>query len=249
MNKRGQITLFIIVGLVIIAIFAILLYTKKEVSEVYVPSTSEPVKNLIQNCFYRSAEDGVYSLSSNGGAFYSDNVFYSGEVKDKKEVSYLMSNYFYFDGKNLIPSLDDFEGDLSVYVETLMNACLFEDNASYSEDYVLLPNNFSVVTNINEKGVFFETEDPLVILDNNKRIKSGRFFTNVSVNLDYMHEVSSEIVDIMFTEDRGLVDYLYNTGLNVSVYDFEEDIVVYRLENLNKNLNGEPYFFMFAAKY
>jgi hypothetical protein len=78
MSKRGQITVFIILGIVIIAAVGLFLYlgdffTKTEIeeenSEAFVASQIEPTKKVVRDCVKESLIDAVLFVSKGGGYF------------------------------------------------------------------------------------------------------------------------------------------------------------------------------------
>ena len=75
--KRGQITLFIIIGIIILMIVGLFLYIRKEQALkrveiarpkiVKVPEEVEPINEFVLTCLYELAKDGIKKLGDHGG--------------------------------------------------------------------------------------------------------------------------------------------------------------------------------------
>ncbi|MBU0456850.1 MAG: hypothetical protein ABH824_06450 [Nanoarchaeota archaeon] len=102
-SKKGQVTVFIIVGILILFIFSGVLYLTKETTKEEftaegepivesVPQTFKPIQTYTENCLSKVAEQGLLVLGQQGGYIYPDLV---GEysVSDSTEA----------DGINLEP--------------------------------------------------------------------------------------------------------------------------------------------------
>lgn len=78
MNKRGQVTVFIILGIIVLAIIGLLFYFRanifgtelgEEEAERFVSARVEPVKSVVRNCVAARLIEGVHLVSWQGG-FY-----------------------------------------------------------------------------------------------------------------------------------------------------------------------------------
>jgi hypothetical protein len=83
MSKRGQITVFIIIGIVVLFIFAGVLYLSKMVVEEEIVEEGEPVigevpsefaaiKSFTENCLYSVGKKGLLVLGQQGGYIYPE---------------------------------------------------------------------------------------------------------------------------------------------------------------------------------
>ena len=151
--KRAQVTLFIILGIVILAVVAFLLYLNGILTEANlkkltektqaVPLQAQPVKQYITSCVEETAKEGITLLGLQGGyinppedplprsiinPFSSSLEFFSGY-----EVPY----WFYESSngiqKTQIPTLQNMEQDLEIYMNEQLPHCLF--NLSLFDEY------------------------------------------------------------------------------------------------------------------
>jgi len=116
MLKRGQVTIFIILGIVIVAAVGLFLYLgdffegaeiDKEDSEAFVASQIEPTKKVVRDCVKESLIDSILFVSIQGG--YFDPVHY--ELVGGYNISYSCK-----DGVNELPLLDFISGEILEYM-------------------------------------------------------------------------------------------------------------------------------------
>lgn len=87
LKKRGQITLFLIAGVLLLLAFGIYLYTQRAkfirpieeqrsiVAEV--PLELQPINSYITNCIYETAKDGIIKLGDHGGYIEHSNLIFN----------------------------------------------------------------------------------------------------------------------------------------------------------------------------
>lgn len=124
--KRGQITLFVILGIVIIAVIATALYMSQqfakaksisELSETAELSKDElDAKNIIEGCLEDSLENGILEVFRKGGTL-------SNEIK---RVSSLNAPVH----EKELPSLEMVETEIGKYVDNNLETCIRKNKPS-----------------------------------------------------------------------------------------------------------------------
>lgn len=125
--KRGQVTVYMIVGLVILIIFGLIFYYRgiifksalegKQVEITSVPEQFKDVQKQIEDCTDKFVLDSVYSLGLRGGYFDRDKL---------KIIDYLGVNitYLHYGKTNYMPSINVMERELTNYInENLVYVC------------------------------------------------------------------------------------------------------------------------------
>jgi len=117
-NKRGQITIFIIIGIIILFASAAILYFTKTVSTqkileekeptiASVPQEFEPLKTYTENCLTQVGKQGLLVLGEQGGYIYPDLVgkFSSSKATDVEgiEIDSLKVPYWHY---NMNPNVN-----------------------------------------------------------------------------------------------------------------------------------------------
>ena len=167
MLKRGQITVFLIVGVIILFFFAGIFFLvshfqkgdlEQEQTDLPLELAYKPqITSYVENCIEDVSMPGIYLLGIQGGIIYQDNP-------DKILITESsMINYGYINGKGQL-SIKSMEQELNRYVAENINLCL------------------------DDLGVFLEKglEIELGKLIVNSEINPG----NVIVNLDYETKIT-----------------------------------------------------------
>lgn len=70
------------------------------------------------------------------------------------------------------------------------------------------------------------------------------------LRLGYLHSVAKEVVKREIKESGYVpITYLKRTGLDVSLTDYKEDILIYSLTDEESSINDIPFTLIFANKF
>ena len=85
--KKGQITVFIIIGLIILLVIGTFLYmTRREITRPFeaarpsvaeIPQQIQPLRDSIESCIRRLATDGLRKIGDTGGYIDSSHLSYN----------------------------------------------------------------------------------------------------------------------------------------------------------------------------
>ncbi|MDA3837186.1 MAG: hypothetical protein PF542_06215 [Nanoarchaeota archaeon] len=190
-NKRGQVTVFVIIGIIIV-VGAIFYFTLRPgVGEQSVPASIEPIKTSFLNCLEEEMVVGISIMETKGG-FLEEPAFVPGSRYQPfsskltfagVEVPY----WFYMKGSNLpatqIPTLDSMEGQLERYIETAVKNCNFK--SFRDEGYSIGLGKPSAIVSIDDDFVDVEMDydisvekdlDASILSSHSMRIKSSLGF-------------------------------------------------------------------------
>jgi hypothetical protein len=246
MNKRGQSTIFIIIGIVIVLIIALGIVFSSEIADtvglgerISYPIEIEEVREVIQECVDVSAEEAVIMFGITGGYYHLPDNVYETDVT---------LPYYYFDGNDLMPSLSNIEEELGEYVMFLVGSCVYLDDVT---DFDLDLKEMDAEVSIEEGLVEFSVEYPFdASVEEMLYNVYEPYEYEVNVDLNNVYGVASLIVqhDIENPDEIDL-DYLLSLGLDVSYVSYDDGNFVYILED-NTAFNGEStYVFMFASYF
>lgn len=152
MEKRGQVTVFIILGIVILAliggVYAVRsgfldVYLDSQRNRVLVPEEIVPVQQYLENCLEDNVVNGLNYLSSQGGYLELDTYrAVSGDTLTNTLQVYpgLRVAYWYYenldgDGINQMPSESLMEKQLNTFVEIGFRDCIEGLDAFEGEGY------------------------------------------------------------------------------------------------------------------
>ena len=207
-GKKGQVTLFIIAGVVILFAAFIVGYLQNESfrqrveSQLFgaavVPEQAKGVVSYVNNCMEKIARDGITLLGLQGGYIEVPRDFNSRQYLES-EPSVRVPYWIYGNKVDNIPSIrDDMELQLKKYIDQRASVeCDFYDFSGFEF------TNKEIVSNvkINDDGVF-------VRLDSNIEVNIKDSFyslddyigVNIPVDLKLLYDVA---VDIVNREIRG----------------------------------------------
>src|SRR3989338_11291846 len=153
--KRGQVTQFIIAGLIILiaVIFIILarldyvkdLFEQQKTKFVGVPFDIKPVEEYVQSCLNEVAPLSKSAVLIQGGYYEPNNYI---------EIDIANVALWYDKGKDVSPSLKFIESEIGKVVDVLINSCIKE---FYMEGYGLSINNINTNVKISENNILMQS--------------------------------------------------------------------------------------------
>lgn len=201
MGKRGQVTLFIIVGILMLVVFFLLTRFLQGVDTQVIPEDFAPVTNFVESCIGFVGADAIEFVSQQGGYFEMEEEY----------------TYYFYESSNQMPSKSTVEEELSKYMDEVLFFCLknfadfpgFAVNQGFSKTKAI----------IRRDDVLFEVELPLEIRKQASKINLDRFAKAVPSRLNTLYDVSANIViEQMKDPDSICLDCMVNLGINNDVF-------------------------------
>ncbi len=155
MQKRGQITIFIIIGIVILAASSTILYfvnsmsvEQLEAGADFIPS-SHYVKSFITNCLEESSTNALELVFSQGGYYNYPSGAQLFSFTVEEEV--LTKPYYFYEEEVKMPSLKDIKLGVARATEDNLIIC-FDDFKSFEEQgYNVDTGSMNVEVSFNSK--------------------------------------------------------------------------------------------------
>ncbi len=205
MLKRGQLTIFVIVFLVIIsaALFLFLLPKKNDLP-------IEESKSKADKLSLKSVEIQTFmkSFIENKGLICIKKIGENGGYNTvPAELSALSSSIWYYQGINLQPFLSDFEKEIKKCLdnELINNPPNLRKIFPENEINIKKELAFSVIS-IKDNSIKIEVKYPVVILDGNSAVNLEDFEIIFSSDLKRLFEFSTFILNSASTSDFNLCD-------------------------------------------
>ena len=193
--KRGQITIFIIIAVVVIALTAIIFLSRDSFKIGGIPESIDPVYNEFQSCFEATSNEGVHYIASHGG--YYDVPFETSIVYFTEDIP-----YYFLESKNYTPTIEIIEEELAKYISENLNSC-FDLESYKTRGFEIENENYSILAKINEDNIEIKMLNKITVI---KGEDKSRF--NTKTNLDYniknLHEASVEIIK-SYIENPGTI--------------------------------------------
>lgn len=244
-SKKGQVTLFVVIAIMLVAAVATILYLRDEALEkkgFAVPSQIRAIRSHIGSCIEETGKIVLEGVSSQGGYAYPENfvIFRFWYVP------------YWYDGKDISPSLAEIEGSLSEAMEELLPYCVhfeqFQDveiaeekpkaRTIIKQDYVRLTVDYPITATSKDGSVYALKEE---------------YTANFPVRLGEIYEMTRDIVNKQEEDPDNLcMDCLADAGfennLKIELKFYENKSLITTIIDEKSELNGLPYKFTFASK-
>ncbi len=239
MNKRGQVTIFIIIAIILIAAGSLYFVFKDKKSSTEIPSEIEPIISFVQECIESEIEDIVYLVGEGGGYLFPPAKSSEGGF-----------TYYFYEGEDYFPSKSEIEEQLTNSVESNVVFCAgdFEEFPNYDVE----KREIKVDTRIFDDEVVFEVEFPLKISFEEEVYLLENFGEfEVPVRLGLIHKLIGDLIkDGSYTESsiclNCFAEIVLENSMVVNFLDAGEGNSIFIIEDYNEYTN-KTFEYIFAV--
>ena len=251
-GKRGQVTVFLIIGIVILAIFAGVFYTVSKVTkEKLVVEQDTPlslevrprIRIYVESCLQEIGVPGIYLLGMQGGLIYPE------DLTKVMLTENAMINYGYLDKEKQL-SLEKMEEDLGRYIEETLEFCVGEFEVFEEESiFVSVEGEMEASSKILKNEVIFNLKYPLEVTLGEDSFDTEDFSARVPVRLGELVSQAGAIIG-KHEENPNIVDLEYLTSFDtfVTTFPYDAETFVYSIYDEESVKDGAALTFMFAIK-
>ena len=198
MKKRGQITTFMIVGLVILIIFVLLFSIRRSgfgmKSQDYLESSAEDIKSKINDCVEKDTKEILNLLGKQGG--YLNPLSY--RMYNGYRVAYLCNNIPGTDQcANAMVNTADIEKQLADYLKANLPSCVNINSLGKSllSTYDISSSTLDVTTSIQEESIIFEIDPKITLKKADATLTIPAYKKAVSLPLGLLLDTTYDIVN------------------------------------------------------
>ena len=226
MKKRGQITIFVIVGIILITIMAIFLYFKEEINlpiiETIGPeirSVREEVRLSINDCLQEVSESSIYTFGLTG-------------IKQDLNTIYPIYNL------NNLPDNREVESFINSYVN-LISLC--------EHQYINQTFDIKTSSRIKEDYVLLTIDYPVIIEYKNRTSRiDDSYNLQVPIRLGYLNDIINDLVGSYYNNNKQVnMNLLASYDLDISTFVVDNHLV-YTLQD--DSIKNEPFILMFGVE-
>ncbi len=250
-NKKAQVTVFIIIGLILLVSASIVVYmtTVKKVDvieEIVVPPEVQPVYDYVSNCLYQMGSDALIIAGTQGG--YTD---LSPERVETRDLTLTPSAYvkidpsntfklplWFYDGEDRTPSLEFIQGEIARHVEQNFNICIngFE---AFKPQMEITPLGNPVLSSIlTDEEVVVRLEYPIEVRQEGKATEHSKFMARIPVRLKKMWELASAILkkenEVNFFDTLTIDVFAMDSKIPMDGMDFQCSPKIWQLSDVEK---------------
>jgi len=256
-NKRAQLSIFVIMVIVItVGALFIFFLGKEEASKVTSAGVQKELaaddinlRNFVENCVEVIGKESLFYLGFVGGRLKPDPFAFYYYFDDNYKIPYL-----YIEGRNDIPLPYEekyWTNLLDRYIHNNFETCInnFESFKGAKIDFGKAVSK----TEFTDTSVIFNVNFPVTVNRDFKVVNLDQKYTDeINVRLRDILKTTTTIVEKEVKDDKFIHwDYLTevgNNGYNITAYTEEDNTIIYRIIDLENNIDNEFYIFQFANK-
>ena len=253
MIKRGQVSLFAIIAIVVLILVGLGLYFRNDIrdflyeqqilSSAAVPQEVESVNSFVLDCVRQASEESLSFVGAYGGYY---DVTKRANKNDRGIPYYLMGD------KLLVPSKKIIEQSLAAYVNENLKLCT-NGFSEFNNSFRVVQGSVTSKVTINPGKVNFNVKYPLKLTKGANQYDLKFFNSDVDNNLDKVYNATV----VLFNQQANYKDLcltcVYNVAtvnnLTIEVYNPEYGEVEYTFVDDNlKILGNQSFNFVIAAR-
>jgi len=237
MLKRGQVTIFIIIAILIVAVVvSYFVIFEGNIQANKIPKNLEPIYQRVEECLELTSEEALIYIGQYGGYY---------NVPESIALDYFGEKipYYYLDNQENIPEKERIELELNNYTNDKIENCLnFED--FISQGLNISSGKPEILTLIKENSVKFSMNYLLAVSMEDETQVLKEFNVVAPFNINELLDSSKEIVDD-YSKEPGVLcisclnEISIKNEINISSIFFENNTIITisseGLEGNNKN--------------
>lgn len=214
--RRGQVSMFVIVAIVIVAVIALFFVFRSNLFGDNIPSSLQPVYSRYSECISQETRNGISLLQSQGGRIDIGQLSYASEFNPFSShlnfLGFKVPYWYGFSGNNLVienvPTINEMESELADFISNRVMDCDFSD--FYAQGFLIESNEGRVSVDITSNLVSVSVNSPLAVsLEEDSSVKNSHDI-NIDSNLGSLYE---DALTIYNSERQNL--FLENYALDV----------------------------------
>ncbi|MBI2673383.1 hypothetical protein HYX19_03925 [Candidatus Woesearchaeota archaeon] len=248
--KKGQVTLFVILGIIILGVVSLLFYYKEAVfsnlQEVGILKTAalppelDSLRSNIQKCVDNTFISGLIIVGLNGGMIVPQEDYLKTETVT---IAY-WNNYGKFQG----PSLNSIGSEMKEYIEAILPSCV---NLEQYKKFTFNDAIPQAVINLGKDKTNVVVNYKLTATQGDLKYSLFKpYSSEVPVRFRNIYNIATNIANYEI-ENTGKLDvtYLLSTGMNVDVLTIDNETLVYAITDSSSSIEGIPYIFNIASRF
>jgi len=249
-SKKGQVTIFIIISVLIVAAVGGIVYIESIKEPVESPEVKE-IRSFVEPCLKSVSGDAVLVIGEQGG--------YYNAPENANYFLFFPRPYYIYETESLVPKKEFLEKSLGLYIEENIDICLSNFTLLKEKGYDVKKagtNKATVRIDGRYNSVNFKTIIPISVTKGSTTSLVTDFSTTIApVRFETLLKASNDIAISETRDPRSICmscvnDIADKYDLNVTILTTDvRDDVIYIITDKNSNFSGFPFEYSFAARY
>ena len=200
-SKRGQITIFIIIGILVLLTYFLLSYYRTEQIQDVEQILPEliPVQQYVMTCTDNIAREAIEIIGINGGYIEFPSFIQTNPNSYLKlsPIDSIKNPFWWYDGRSSIPTIEYIAKQIEDYTKRGMADCINNFTAFSKEYEVIELEKFNVIVDIGEEDITINTIYPIEVRDkfNKTLAELQKFPVNLPIRLKRVHKLAKTIME------------------------------------------------------
>lgn len=247
MRKRGQVTVFILLGIVMLIAFFLIYYIiagtsielSDEVSETSkFPKDILPIHNYIKECVTQTSQQGITLMGSSGGQM---------EIRGANNQIQVPIENFMIENQNLVPSAQDLQKTLDSFMEYFVPVCTIDIDFP---GYNIKSETPTIKTQFVEDKIVQEIIFPVTVMKGKRKTEFSKFYIEHNIRMNTILNSANKIVKNTITDPEWInyADFA-EFDVNVIVNPIQENYFIYTIIDDQSQFGEELFPFNFGIVY
>ncbi|MBT4445831.1 hypothetical protein HOA92_04380 [archaeon] len=254
MERRGQVTIFIILGLFLSLIIATVILTNIDLNQEKLDSEQSdiqdssqniaPIKLFVESCIEDVTNQAILYIGKHGGYYNLPS----------ESDDYLYLPYFFYISENHLLSIEEIQNQLSLYVNSELFFCTRDYSSFEKQGYHIQTGSITTTTTINQDNINFDINYPISINIEDTTQELSSFNIQTKSSLFVIYQVVEELLREQTEDPKAIclscvVELAINNDLKVYAAFIENDQVLFRITDNITQINNQDFEFSFINIY
>ena len=199
LNKRGQLTIFIILAVVLVGGLVIFFAFREDLFIDSIPQEFQPVFQQYSSCIQQELENAIDLSETQGGRVFVQDYIPGSEFAPFSSNLNFLDNpvpyWFYLSGNGIIkenvPTKTEIEKEIGQFIQERINDCNFQD--FYDQEFYISLNPATAKVNINDETVQVDITTNFVVSKEDQTARRTTFKTVVNSKLGKFYNTAAKI--------------------------------------------------------
>jgi len=201
MKSKGQVTVFIIIAIIIVAVVAGFLIFRNQIFPAQISTSASPVYTTFTSCLEDYTQSGIDILESQGGYIYlPDFEAGSNYMPFSSQLNFAgnaVPFWYYVSGNNIekeqVPTKSQMQQQLATYIESKIRNCRYEDYII--QGFEINQGEPKATVTINKDNVNVDLDMDLTITKDEETSSANNHNLKVNSNLGGLYDTSRRFYD------------------------------------------------------